>query len=489
LSSLYRTSRLGAAQRKATRFISSIESDKYLFESVVQINQAHVIMLRRRRIIRLQDARKVLRALAQLRIMARPPDAEDVHVAIEDAVTRRAGKLAAGNLQFAKSRNDQVAAAIRMHLRSEVLHIMDSLIGLLRTLQITIRKHHRTLMIGRTHLQPAEPITYGHYLLAFHDEILRDFERLEELYARLNLSPMGACALAGTSIPIDRKMVATLLGFDGLVENSMDAVGSRDFALEFLADMTQLAVDIGRLAEDFVFYSTPEVGQLRLPNDLSFTSSIMPQKKNPDVIELIRARSAIPVGALIKSTTILHSLPTSYNLDMQEITPDLWITSGAMQDVISMLRTLISRIEPRPVEVGRADLVTTTATETANVLVTHLGVPFRLAHQIVASAASDFSKMRSKQADLWPELVLRKVRARLRGRSSSIETTLAHVANPEAVVSRKKSLGSPAPKETLRLLKTRATSLRQISSRQLGRKRRLESAKRRLQQEAARLVR
>jgi argininosuccinate lyase len=421
--------------------------------------------------------------------MPKSREAEDVHVAVEEEVTRRAGKSAGGNLQLAKSRNDQVATAIRMRLRSEALQIMDLLINLLSELEKTIRKHYKTLFFGRTHLQPAEPITYGHYLMAFHDAILRDLKRLEEFYSRLNLSPMGGCALAGTSISIDRGMVARLLGFEGLVENSLDAVGSRDFALEFLADMTQLALDISRLAEDLVFLTTPEVGQLQLPEDLSFTSSIMPQKKNPDVIELIRAKCAVPIGAFSHTATILHSLPTSYNLDLQEVTPNIWISSRAMQEVTTILRNLVSRTKVRDVDVNRADLAMTTATELANMLVTELGVPFRLAHQVVASAASEFSRSESKQANSWPELVLQKARTMIGNRSEKLKPGLLRAGTVANVVTHKRSLGCPAPRETLRLLRLRAVALGQIVSRQRARRNRVTFAKARLRREVLRLSR
>jgi len=300
---------------------------------------------------------------------------------------------------------------------------------------------------------------------------------------------MGGCALAGTSISIDRGIVARLLGFQGLVENSLDAVGSRDFALEFLADMTQLAVDISRLAEDFVFLTTPEVGQLQLPEDLSFTSSIMPQKKNPDVIELIRAKCTVPIGAFSHTATILHSLPTSYNLDLQEVTPNIWTSSRAMQEVTSILRTLVSRTKVRDVDANRADLAMTTATELANMLVTELGVPFRLAHQVVASAASEFSRSGSKQANSWPELVLQKARTMIGNRSEKLKPGLLRAGTVANVVTHKKSLGSPAPRETLRLLRLRAVALGQMVSRQRARRNRVTFAKARLRREVLRVSR
>jgi argininosuccinate lyase len=483
-SSLYRASRLGPAKREATRFISSLDADRYLFESVVQINQAHVVMLKRRGIISRKAARKILRALARLRTIPKSTEAEDIHVLVEWSVIKRAGESAGGNLQLGKSRNDQVATAIRMRLRSELLQIMNMLIDLLATLQKAITKHNSTLMIGRTHLQPAEPITYGHYLFAFHDSILRDFGRLEELYGRLNLSPMGACAVAGTSIPIDRNLVASLLGFDGLVENSLDAVGSRDFAIEFLADMSSMAINISRLAEDFIFYTTPEVGQLELPNDISFTSSIMPQKKNPDVIELIRAKCVVPSGALSQATMILHSLPTSYNLDLQEITPNIWVASKAIQEVVPILRTIISSTKVRSLNFEKSDITTTTATEFANALVIHLGVPFRLAHRIVASAATEFARNGSRGPGLWQKLVLQKAKATLGRTSKDLKHSLARAGNLKAVITHRRSIGSPAPAETRRLLRIRETVLRQIARRQRARVNRLTSGSARLRKQA-----
>jgi len=466
-----------------------MEPDKCLFESAVEINQAHVVMLARQGIIRRDDARKILRALMKMRAMPESPTAEDVHAAIEEVVIRRAGVSAGGNLQLAKSRNDQVATAIRMRLRSELLQVVDLLMGLLAELQRTISKHSETLFLGRTHLQPAEPITYGHYLMAFHDAIARDLQRLEESYARLNRSPMGGCALAGTSVPVNREMVAALLGFDSLVENSLDAVGSRDFALEFLANVAELSVDISRLAEDMIFQATPEVGYLELPKGLAFTSSIMPQKKNPDVIELIRAKCALPIGAFSQATTILHSLPMSYNLDLQEITPSIWVSSQAIQETIAITRILTSQIRVSDIRANRADLIMTTATEVANVLVTEFELSFRAAHQLVASAASDFSQSGSNEADLWIELVCQRAAGVVGDRSSELKAKLSPVQTLRAVVSHKRSVGSPAPKETLRLLRKRATALGKITSRQQLRRKRLTLSKARLKREIARLIR
>ena len=215
----------------------------------------------------------------------------------------------------------------------------------------------------------------------------------------------------------------------------------------------------------------------------------MPHKKNPDVIELVRAKCAVPIGAFCQTATILHSLPTSYNLDLQEVTPNIWMSSRAMQDVTAILRTLISRTKVKGVDVGRADVTMTTATELANMLVTEFGVPFRLAHQVVASAASEFSRGRSKQPDSWLELVLQRARTMIPNRSGKLKAGLPRAETVVDIVTHKKSLGSPAPRETLRLLRMRAVTLRQIINRQRARHNRNASAKARLQREVLRLSR
>jgi argininosuccinate lyase len=485
---LYRSARLGPAHELARRFVSSIEADEHLLEFVIEINQAHVVMLSRQGIIPRDQARKVLKVISKIRAMPTASKAEDVHASIEELVIRRAGNSAGGNLQLAKSRNDQVATAIRMCLRSEVLQIMDLIIALLSELEELIGRYHKTLFVGRTHLQPAEPITYGHYLMAFHDAIARDLERLEDSYARLNLSPMGGCALAGTSFPIDRDVVADLLGFDGLVENSLDAVGSRDSMLEFLSNMAELSVDISRVAEDFIFNTTPEAGNLQLPKDLSFASSIMPQKKNPDVIELIRAKCAVPIGALSQVATTLHSLPTSYNLDLQEITPTVWASSKAMQEVITMVRILLSRTIVLEIQVDHPDIAMSTATELANILVTEFGLSFRLAHRLVGSAADELSQSGSNQVDQWFELVQEKAQAILRDHPNKIARKLSRARTLRDVVMHKRSIGSPKPNESLRLLRKRVAALRKSIDRQHTRRKHLNRSKARLKSEVLRVI-
>jgi argininosuccinate lyase len=251
--------------------------------------------------------------------------------------------------------------------------------------------------------------------------------------------------------------------------------------------MAQLGVDISRLAEDLVLYATPEIRQIELPRDLSFTSSIMPQKRNPDVVELLRAKSALPAGALCHVITVLHSLPTSYNLDLQEITRDIWISSRTIQEEVNMLSLLLARAKASQADESPTYAALITATEMANLLVAEFRVPFRLAHRIVASAASRLSEDTGKATKSWLELVVQEARNKLGDRSQRLEGVLAGMATPKAVVASKRSVGSPRPAETARLLRRRITALRQVRSRQAARRGRIVAAQRRLRTEVRRV--
>ncbi|MEM2099330.1 MAG: argininosuccinate lyase, partial [Candidatus Bathyarchaeia archaeon] len=323
MSEILRGGRIGALRKDVADFTSSIKDDAKLSKAVININKAHVIMLIEQKIITQQDGAKLLKALTKHADVKLATTSEDVHMAVEEAITKELGSEIGGNLHIAKSRNDQVATAIRMVLRSSLLSLMLSITQMQESLLATAEKHIKTLILEYTHLQPAQPVTFAHYLLSYFDMLTRDLQRLTEAYTRVNLSPMGAGALATTSFPISRERVAELLGFNGVVENSIDAVGSRDFILETIAALTLIAVNLSRLSEDLIIWSSPSFGVIELPDEFASTSSIMPQKKNPDVLEVIRARASNVIGDFVAATATLKSLPSTYNLDFQEVTPKL----------------------------------------------------------------------------------------------------------------------------------------------------------------------
>ncbi|HLE75323.1 MAG TPA: argininosuccinate lyase, partial [Candidatus Bathyarchaeia archaeon] len=265
MSKILHGGRIASLRKDVAKFTSSIKDDVKLSKAVVDINKAHVIMLMEQKIIKWSDGAKLLEALTKHSDIKLDSSAEDVHMALEEAVLKEAGWEVGGNLHIAKSRNDQVATAIRMELRKNLLSLMLSVVQMQESIAGKAEKHTKTVILGYTHLQPAQPVTFAHYLLSHFDALGRDLQRLQETYARVNLCPMGAAALATTSFPINRERVAELLGFNGIVENSIDAVGSRDFILETTAALTLIAVNLSRLAEDLIVWSSPDFGVIELP--------------------------------------------------------------------------------------------------------------------------------------------------------------------------------------------------------------------------------
>jgi argininosuccinate lyase len=373
-------------------YTSSMEADARIFYSVVQVNLAHTIMLAERRIISEQDAVAILRALCQLHEggigeLELRPELEDIHMAVEEFVTNATGATGGaigGKLNTAKSRNDQVATAIRLTLRKNLSDVEDRLLELVGALVALAEKNIDTVMPGYTHLQIAQPTTFAHWLAAHASALLRDLERTERACNAANSCQMGACALAGTSFPIDRVRVARLLGFKYIDENTMDAVSSRDFALQAMSALAIAMVNLSRLAEELALWSSAEFDLIELPEEFAATSSIMPQKKNPVVAELVRAKAGRVIGNLSGALAVMKALPQSYNLDLQDLTPSLWSSIDEVRDSAEVMAKLVGAIEPkREVMRKRAEGGFAAATELADVLVRKAGLAFRDAHAVV----------------------------------------------------------------------------------------------------------
>ncbi|MBS7606476.1 MAG: argininosuccinate lyase [Candidatus Bathyarchaeia archaeon] len=408
MSELLRGGRLAGSRRDIIEFTSSIKSDVKLLRHVVNINRAHIIMLVENKIVRAEEGSKILGALMGLedRLTIRP-DIEDVHMLVEEEVIRCVGMDVGGNLNLAKSRNDQVVTAIRMALREELLDIMELIVSLQETLINMAERSTNIIIPGYTHLQPAQPTTLAHYLLAQSDILGRSLDRLLNAYGRVNLCPMGAGALATTSFPISRERVAELLGFDGLVENSIDAVSSRDFLLEVLAALSIMAIDLSRLAEDLILWSSVEFNLIELPDEFTSTSSIMPQKKNPEVLEIVRAKMSSILGDFTAASAILKGLPSTYNLDFQEATPKLWDACEIIRESLRILPELIRSIRVREEALKKPILSFLAATELANILVKNYGVPFRLSHKIVGALVKALVDEGKPLSDATPEMLAR----------------------------------------------------------------------------------
>ncbi len=382
----------------ASEYISSMEADARIFYSVVQVNLAHTIMLTERQIIAKQDAAAILRALYEIHErgvggLELRPELEDIHMAIEEFVTKATSEEVGGKLSTAKSRNDQVATAIRLTLRKNLLDVEERLLELVSALITLAEKNTDAIMPGYTHLQVAQPTTFAHWLAAHTSAILRDVERIERACDAANSCPMGACALAGTSFPIDRVRVAHLLGFKRIDENTMDAISSRDFALQAMSSLAIAMVNLSRLAEELALWGSAEFDMIELPEEFAATSSIMPQKKNPVVAELARAKAGRVLGNLSGALAVMKALPQSYNLDLQDLTPSLWNSVDETRDSAGVMAKFVSAVEPkRETMRKRAEGGFAAATELADVLVRKAELAFRDAHAIVGRMVARATK-------------------------------------------------------------------------------------------------
>lgn len=458
---ILRQEKLSPLPPEVAEFTSSIKSDVHIVEVVIEINKAHIVMLAKQEILNPEDAAAILKALNELPPdMSLDPRMEDIHMQVEAYVIEKLGEAVGGKLHVAKSRNDQVATAIRMALRMRLLEAIQILVELRKTFLARCDEYLEALMPGYTHLQHAQPITIAHYLLAYHDAFQRDTKRLMNAYSRLNLSPMGAGALATTSFKIDRKFVAELLGFDGLLENSVDAVSARDFVVEVLAGLALIMTDLSRFSEEIVLWSTSEFSAVELPDEYVSTSSIMPQKRNPVVAELIRAKAANVYGDLMAVLTILKALPLSYNLDLQEVTPHLWsaceVTLSSLKMALGLLKGLKFNSQ-RWFELVSRDF--STATELADMLVREHNLAFRTAHAIVGKLVYKMLSEGRERKDLTPEMLSAAVSEATGAEIQIDKEKFLKALDPLESVKIKDRIGGPSPKEVLRMMKERVKEI------------------------------
>jgi argininosuccinate lyase len=454
MSKILHGGRLTSVREDVAKFTSSRKDDERLAKAVVDINKAHVVMLMEQKIIQWQDGAKILKALSKLSDVKLDPAAEDVHMAVEDAVLKETGPEVGGNLHIAKSRNDQVTTAIRMQLRNELVELMLKVLEMQESLLNTASKHVDTVILEYTHLQAAQPVTFAHYLLSHVQGLERDLERLRGAYERVNLCPLGAGALATTSFPINRKRTAELLGFKAVLENSIDAVGSRDFILEIQAALTLLAVNLSRLAEDLIIWSSQEFDTVELPDDFTSTSSIMPQKKNPEVLEVIRAKASYVLGDFVGSAAALKNLPTTYNLDFQEVTPKLWASTDNLASSLSIFSQLMPNLKVSTNVEGKVGAGFVGATELANMLVWKYNVAFRTSHKIVGALVKSLIDSKQTLADATPEL-LQKIAQQAVGIKLTVKKEdMVECTNPHKIIETYKVQGGPSPVEVERAITT-----------------------------------
>ena len=387
------------------RYTASVDFDKRMWRQDIRGSLAHAKMLAKQGIIAAQDLADIERGMQQVFEEIESGrfewqlDLEDVHLNIEKRLTALVGD-AGKRLHTGRSRNDQVATDVRLWLRDEIDAIDAGLAALQRALVEQAARHAATVMPGFTHLQVAQPVTFGHHLLAYVEMFERDRERMRDARRRVNRLPLGAAALAGTTYPIDRAFVARELGFEAVAQNSLDAVSDRDFAIEFCAAAALVMTHVSRLAEELVLWMSPRYGFIRLPDRFTTGSSIMPQKKNPDVPELARGKSGRVTGHLVSLLMLMKGQPLAYNKDNQEDKEPLFDTVDTLRGTLRALAEMIPGIEVDAAAMRRAALEGfATATDLADHRVQR-GLPFRDAHEAVARVVRLAAERQCDLADL-----------------------------------------------------------------------------------------
>lgn len=440
-------------------FHSSISFDQRLYKQDIQGSIAHARMLGEIGVLSPAEAEQIIGGLGEILtdIQAGKIEfevgAEDIHMNIEKLLTERIGTVGK-KVHTGRSRNDQVALDLRLFLREEIDHTKDLLVPLLRTILKLAKEHQETWMPGYTHLQKAQPITFAHHMMAYAQMFLRDLDRLKDTRKRLNRSPLGSGALAGTTFPLNREKVAEELGFDGVTWNSIDGVSDRDFALEFLSAAAIMMMHLSRLCEELVLWSTGEFQFVTMDDGYSTGSSIMPQKKNPDVAELVRGKTGRVYGDLMALLTVMKGLPLAYNKDMQEDKEQVFDAVDTIQKsllvVEPMLRTM--KVNPGAMAEG-AKGGFTNATDLADYLAKK-SVPFREAHEIVGHLVLFCSKRGCGLEDLTLK--------EFQEFSSVFEEDLFESIGIEYCVRHRNITGGPAPESVGQAIRLTEKALEEV---------------------------
>ena len=461
---MYR-SRLGTDLSDITLdYVSSINDDSEIALYDILGSQAHALMLFQQNIITKSDTKKILSALESLKKekFDASSGAEDIHELIETLVIKKAGMASGGKMHTARSRNDQVVLDIRMKIRDDINILCNCLLDTIEALVSVAKNHQKTIMPLYTHLQQAQAGLFSHYLLAHADVLTRDFERLFGTFERINQSPLGAGPVGGTSIPIDRHSTAKMLGFDGLVENSIDATSTRDFVAEYVAMISILMTNLSKISEDFVIWSTSEFSFIELSDEFTSPSSVMPQKKNPDILELTRGKTAEVIGNLTAILTTVKGLASGYGRDLQQIKSSIWSTSKISISALLILKSILLTLKVNEKQMKKV-------TESSNLIALDIaeklvqeGIPFRVTHKIsgvLVQLAHNSKKPISK-------LTLSEIKKSVIDTNVNPEIVSKIISSTTVVSSLKdrKSFGSSGYDEQKRMITDRTQKINQYRS-------------------------
>jgi argininosuccinate lyase len=428
------------------------------FRLMMWINLAHVLMLVRQGILTHTVGHSLIHALRELEQegadgLTLDPRLEDLYFNMEHALIEKVGMDVGGRMHTGRSRNDLGATMTRLAVREVLVDFMGLQLGLRACLLEKATEHTGTIMPGYTHLQPAQPTTFGHYLASVALALERDAERLMAVYPRVNVNPLGACAFAGTGFPIDRAMTAHWLGFDGMVESTLDAVASRDYVSELLAAIAIMGVTLSRLAQDLYLWCSGEWGTVEVADDVAMTSSIMPQKKNPITLEHIKAKAGHLLGALVSSLAVQKGVNFMHCRDMGEAVAPLWEAFTQAQGVLHLTRrTVLGLRVNTTLMLERATQDFSTATELADVLVREQDLPFRVAHSIVGTLVTRVLQQGLPWRDVTRTMVDECAREVIGHTLALSDAQIARALDPLCNLEGKHAAGSPSAPETQRLI-------------------------------------
>ena len=424
---------------------ASIPFDKALWSQDIAASKAHVAMLGAQGIVTAEDAATISKGLDQVAAeyasngVPEDWDLEDIHMTTEGRLAEFIGPVA-GRLHTARSRNDQVATDFRLWVRQSFDDLDAGLLALQHALVARADEHASSIMPGFTHLQTAQPVTLGHHLLAYYEMIARDRSRINDARRRMNESPLGSAALAGTGFPIDRQATSDALGFDRPTANSLDAVSDRDFALDYLMAAAQCSLHLSRLAEEFIIWASQPFGFVRLPDTLSTGSSIMPQKKNPDAAELVRGHAGRIIGAATALMVTMKGLPLAYSKDMQDDKPPVFEAAGLLALSIAAMTGMVADSQFNTQRMRQAaELGYATATDLADWLVTEADIPFREAHHITGAVVK-LAETEGLSLDQIPLAKLQEIDQR-------IDERVFAALSVDASVAARSSYGGTAPSQ------------------------------------------
>ena len=456
---MYR-SRLGKDLDDITlSYVSSIKDDSDIAFYDIIGSEAHVIMLYENKLLSKIETKKILTALEELKggNISQPDfEPEDIHELIESLVIKKTGIENGGKMHTARSRNDQVALDIRLKIRDDINILLQCLIETISTLLKTAQENIKTIMPLYTHLQQAQVGVFSHYLLSYADSLLRDLDRFMSLYGRVNQSPLGAGPVGGTSLPIDRDSTAKLLGFSSLVENSIDATSTRDFVAEYVANSAIMMTNLSRLSEDFIIWSSAEFSFIELSDDFTSPSSVMPQKKNPDILELTRGKTSQVIGYLTSILTTTKGLPSGYGRDLQQIKSSIWSTSKTSITALIIIKSMLSDLTVNQEKMQKATeegfLV---ALDLAENLVLEK-IPFRAAHNIVGNLV----QLAHNSKKLLSDLELSEIESlRIKDIKSTKLFELIQKTTVSSSLKQRKSKGSAGTSEQARMIGQRTRKL------------------------------